>query len=406
VVAITAAAFAATVALMARALLRWFEPVYVLPFAMLAVMMTTGHLLARPHILAMPLMMVWVIGLVRAADAREAPSLWLLPVMVVWANMHGGFTLGIALSFAFAFEALLAARRERRIPEVAKSWGLFLGLAVACALLTPHGTDGIRFTWQILFESSNALERIGEWRSPNFQKLQPLELWLLGAVAVALYQGLSLPPVRLALLLVLLHLALKHIRNAELVGLLAPLIVASPIAAQWRAAQQAKPQLDSADRFFRQLARPAGDAAVLAGLSLLAAFTLWHASSRPLHLPPSIAPVKAVDAARKAGIEGPVLNKYDWGGYLIHSGIAPFIDGRADMYGDTFFKAYVEALELKSSDGLQKLIDKHQVEWTLLGADHPAVAVLDRTPGWQRLYSDKIAVVHVRAAAAAKASDR
>jgi hypothetical protein len=396
IVAIAALAFAGTIALLTRALLRWLEPIYVLLFVTLAVLMTASHLLARPHVLAMPLMMVWTIELVHASEAGRAPRLWLLPVMTLWANLHGGFTLGIALAFAFAIESLLAARREQRLSASAKSWGIFLAMAVASALFTPHGTQGLWFTWQTLFESSYALGRIGEWRSPNFQTFQPLELWLLAGLALTMYQGLRLPPIRLVLLLGLLHLALKHIRNVELVGLLTPLIVASPLAAQWRQAQQAKQQLEGADRLFRKLAQPAGDGAILMSLLVLVAMTLWLARSRPIEPPEVAAPVLAVQAAQTAGIKGPVLNSYGWGGYLIYSGIPPFIDGRADIYGDSFFKQYSEALELRSSDGLPNLLTKYKITWTLLGPDSAAVAMLDHLPQWRRLYSDKMAVVHVK----------
>ncbi len=149
VVAVTALAFAATIALLTRALLRWLEPIYALLFAVLAVSMTAGHLLARPHILAMPLMMIWTIELVRASEEKRSPRLWLLPVMTLWANMHGGFTLGLALACAFAVEALLACPREQRL-ATGKTWGLFLALALGSALVTPHGVQGILFTWQML----------------------------------------------------------------------------------------------------------------------------------------------------------------------------------------------------------------------------------------------------------------
>ena len=32
----------------------------------------------------------------------------------------------------------------------------------------------------------------------------------------------------------------------------------------------------------------------------------------------------------------PVLNNYDFGGYLIFFGVKVFVDGRTDMYGDAF----------------------------------------------------------------------
>jgi hypothetical protein len=394
VAAVAAVAFAATIALLTRALLKWLEPIYSLLFASLAVAMTAGHLLARPHILAMPLMMIWTIELVRASEARRSPGLWLLPVMTLWANLHGGFTLGIALACAIAVEAVLNSQQRA---TTARSWGVFLALTVISALVTPHGPQGILYTWQLLFELNYALTRVGEWRSPDFHVLQPLELWLLGGLALVLHQGLRLPPIRLALVLGLLHLALKHIRSVELVGLLVPLFIASPFARQWHAMQQERPQLQSLDRFFRRLAQPAGRSATLTSFLLVLAASVWNARARPLEPPESIVPAKAINAVRQAGIAGPVLNSYSSGGYLIYLGIPVFIDGRADMYGDTFLKQYVEAMELRKTDALENLIAKYDVAWTLLEPDNSAVALLDHLPQWRRFYTDKSAVVHVRA---------
>jgi hypothetical protein len=396
VVALTAFMFAVTIALLTRALLRHLEPIYVVLFAGLAISMTAGHVLARPHMLAMPFMMAWTIELVRASEANRAPSFWLLPLMVVWANLHGGFTLGLALGCAFALEALLAAWPQQRLASTAKGWGLFLVLALGCSLLTPHGTRGLWVTWQVMFQDNYALTRIGEWRSPDFHTLQPLELWLLGGLALALHQGLRLPPVRLLLLLGLIHLSLKHIRNVELLGLLAPLFVAAPLAAQWQQRRQATPQLEIADRLLGKLARPAGLGAMLVGLAVLVATPLSVSRIRPIELPESIVPLDAIKAASRAGLKGPVLNAYAWGGYLIFAGIPPFIDGRSDMYRDAFIQEYVSSLELQTTNGLVNLLDKHKVTWTLLPPELSAVALLDRLPGWRRVYADDIAVVHAR----------
>lgn len=396
VVALVAFAFAVTIALLTRALLRWLEPVHVLLIVVLAVLMAAGHVLARPHMLAMPLLMLWTIELVRAADSGRAPRWWMLPLMTLWANLHGGFTLGIALAGVFALEALLVAWRQQRIGPAARAWVPFVALAVAFSMATPNGWNGLVFTWQVMTDHGYTLARVGEWRSPDFQKFQPLELWLLGGLALVMYQGLRLPPVRLFLLLVLLHLALKHIRNVELVGLLAPLFMAAPFAAQWHERQQSRQQFDSADRVFRKLAQPAGAGAVLATLAMAVTLPLWVLRAAPLELPENVAPVRAVEAARNAGIEGPVFNTYDWGGYLIYMGIAPFIDGRADIYRDAFIKAYVEAHELRAPDSLQQLLDKYRVTWTLLKPESSAVAMLDHLPQWRRVYADQNSVVHAR----------
>lgn len=394
VVAVTALAFAATIAVMTRALLKWLEPIHALLFVGAAIAMTAGHVLARPHMLAMPLLLIWTIELVRASESKRPPNLWLLPVMTLWANLHGGFTLGIALAGALAMEAVISARREDRT-AVVKSWSLFLALALLSALLTPHGVQGILFTWQMLAEHTYALERVGEWRSPDFHTFQPLELWLLGGLAFVLHQGLRLPPIRLVLLIGLLHLALKHVRHIELVGLLAPLFLASPLAAHWRLTQHGKQQSHGLDQAFRKLAQPAGQGALFLCAVILVAVTLWWAKARPPAPHEALAPALAIKAVQQAGVKGPVLNSYETGGYLIYIGIAPFMDGRNDVYGDIFLKRYLEALELRSGDELRKILADFKISWTLLTPGSAAVAMLDQLPQWRRLYADKTAVVHV-----------
>ena len=395
VIMLTAAAFAGAIAILTRFLLKNFEPVHALIFAALAVMMTAPHLLARPHALAMPLLVIWTAYLVRASEQGRAPSFWLLPIMTLWANLHGGFTLGLALTLFFAVEGVLHARQKNETLVAVKSWALFVGLSLISALLTPHGIKGILFTVQIL-SGSYALDHILEWQSPSFHSIQPLEIWLLTGLAVALHQGLRFPIMRLILLLGLLHLALKHIRNVELIGLLAPLFLAAPLAKQWQERAVAGRQLASVDRIFQELARGANRRAVALTMAGLVLITLLSAQLSDPLLKKEISPVDALQAAQKAHLTGPVLNEYRFGGYLIYAGIPPFIDGRADMYGDDFMKEYFESLNLTTSDGLQKLLQKYRIEWTLLPPEIAAVALLDHLPEWHRLYADKIAVVHVK----------
>src|ERR1041384_5156511 len=95
---------AATYALLARYLARHLSETTALVLVAAALALTVPHLLARPHVLALPVMMAWVGGLVGAADRRSAPSFRLLPLMALWANLHGGFVLGLALVFPLALD--------------------------------------------------------------------------------------------------------------------------------------------------------------------------------------------------------------------------------------------------------------------------------------------------------------
>ena len=91
-----------------------------------------------------------------------------------------------------------------------------------------------------------------------------------------------------------------------------------------------------------------------------------------------------------------VFNDYDFGGYLIWSGIPTFIDGRTELFGETFMVQHDEASSLTPPGILVKLLDAYRVEATLLYRTTPAAALLDHTPGWTQIYADDRVVVHLR----------
>jgi len=45
---------------------------------------------------------------------------------------------------------------------------------------------------------------------------------------------------------------------------------------------------------------------------------------------------------------------------------------------------------------LVRTLNERGIKWTILSADSPALEVLDRLPNWQRFYTDKTAVIHIR----------
>ncbi len=391
VVVLGAAAFAASFALLLRLLLRDLKPLPALMFAGTAVVLMAPHFLARPHALAFPFMLWWVAGLVRAVEERRAPPPILLLAMLFWANLHGGFTLGLMLGGAFGLEALIGARdaAERKATFIA--WAKFGIAAVLVACITPYGPESMLVTLRI-FGLGDALKLIAEWRSPDFQSQPMQELVLLVAVYLALSRGLKLPLLRLLVVIGLLHLFLRYARNAELLATLAPLAIAPVLARQWPGLA-ADPQGSGR---LAQLVRPAGWRALGASLALAAIFAVGMVRFADIISPESTTPSAAVDYARQAGLKGHVFNHYGYGGYLIGAGIPTFIDGRGELYGGDFIKLYAEAVNLRGKEPLETILDRYQIQWTLLTKDQPANQLLAHLPGWHKAYGDDQATIFVR----------
>ena len=137
---------------------------------------------------------------------------------------------------------------------------------------------------------------------------------------------------------------------------------------------------------------------VVASLALLAGFaTTALLTTHDLTPARSLTPSAALDALTRAKA-GPIFNDYGFGGYMIRAGVAPFIDGRAELYGGPFIARHHRAVTLEDLPDLLRLLDEYKIGATLLAPGRPAVALLDRLPDWERLYGDDIAVAHVRKA--------
>ena len=200
---LTIACFAVSLALLTRFLLRWAEPFSALIAVALAASLVEGHLLARPHLLALPLLVLWSGALFAARDTGSAPPFRLLPVIVLWANLHDSYLFGLLLAFYLAAEAVLAGPRRLE----ARRWSLFAGLALAAALATPNGVAGLVEPFRLMAMPALQSSFI-EWRSPDFQDFQPLEIILLGLIALGLTSGVKVPLTRVLVLVGLCHTAL------------------------------------------------------------------------------------------------------------------------------------------------------------------------------------------------------
>lgn len=378
-VVLAAASASLAIALLARFLNARLArtPTLIILAATLALM--AGHMLARPHLLAMPIMVAWVAGLVDAMDRRSAPSFRLLPLMVLWANLHGGFVLGLALIGPIALDAIWQAPKDQQA-RVLLRWALFGITALAACCITPYGWEALMASRRILSLGA-ALAVIGEWRPANFGQAGPLEVSVLAAFAFVLWRGITLPPMRIVLVLGFVYMALGHVRNAEVLALLAPLVLAKPLGEQLGG----NGENTSAPN---RLLLSAIALCLIAGTIVVASIRQYTPSERA-------APIAAVDALKKLNVSR-VFNDYDFGGYLIWRGVPTFIDGRTELFGEKLMVDHNDASGLAKPDNLFRLLKDYKIDATFMRTESAATKLLDRIDGWEKVYSDELATIHVR----------
>jgi hypothetical protein len=351
--------------------MRWALAVLALLAAVLAPVA-----LARPHLLAWPLLAGWTLILLRSRQRRRSPPLWAAALMLLWANLHASYIVGLGLVGLFAMEAFVEERRAAPLGR----WTVFGLLSLAAALLTPHGLQGLLYPFQV--SGMRILPLISEWRPTSLPGDLLFVAFAAGLSLLAVWRWREVGPVRLALLAGLGWMAMEHSRHQALFAILGALVII-PRALPGQIGVKTAPHADRGTMAF-----------LLGGLVLL----LLARLSVPYQRADSATyPVTALGALPPQLKAQPVLNSYSFGGPLILHGIRPFIDGRSDMYGDDFTMFHQRLMDgdMAALDAAER---RFGLGWTILQPGTPLIAGLDRHPGWRRAYADGSAVVHVKRA--------
>jgi hypothetical protein len=368
-----AAAVAGTILVAGLHARLFMRPLHAVAAVILLFIFLEPSLLARPHALAWPLLAGWTILLLRARKAHCAPPLAATALILLWANMHASFIFGLVLAAFFAFEALVEEKDRKR---VLFAWGPFVLVSLLLALANPSGIQGLLYPFQV--SSMKALPVIQEWRPSTFSS-DPLffAVTALG-VLLAVLMGARPSPLRLLLIALLFYLAVSHMRHQAVFGIVACLLVASSLQ---------KREREDGPPFSLPIA-------LIAGVVLITIGAIRYAVP-DVHKEGPVYPSKALAALPPSLAREPVFNAYNLGGVLILKGIAPFIDGRADMYGDAF-TASAYRIERGDARLFDAAVAKWGLRWAILHPDQGLVHVLDNNPEWRRLYSDRYAVVFAR----------
>jgi hypothetical protein len=293
--------------------------------------------------------------------------------------LHGSFVFGFVIAGAVGLDALIMARWERILLG---RWIGFGVLSLAAAMLNANGLAGVLHPLTVA--GMDTLPLIQEWQPSTPLKTPWFFAILAAIVAAMLVKRVRPKPGEAALLVLMLGMALWQVRHQSWLAIVVALLV-TPYLALGRRADAAT--FGSPKEKWVGLSIAACAAVLLIVGRLMVPLVPDENSANPRNL---IAHIP--NAMRNQ----PVLNGYTMGGPLILAGVSPYIDGRADMYGDSFFADY-KAITDGDVARFNRAVVKYGIRWTILPAgNNRLVKALDSIPEWHRVYEDKVGVIHVR----------
>ncbi len=359
----------------------------------------------RPQMFSFVLLGALLALLARDNYRRGGARLWLaIPLMALWANLHGGFFIGIATLALYSAVAALCDLAAGAGWRRGAGLSLLTVVAAAATLINPYGigiwstvahalrnpyTRNVVDDWQPLWWAM-----LAQWHAaPSGVVLYLAVIAMVATLAVAWAaapRGGDLPLVAVAAMMALA--AFLSVRNMAL----AAMAVSGPLThhlAMLRA-RRAGARRPAAPW------RPASHLAMLAVACVMAGGGgLFSRELAPDRGYPS-----AVLAFMNAhGLHGNVLNEFGWGEYLIwHAAPADkvFIDGRYDtVYPFEVIRDYLEFYFDEPDAGA--VLDSYPHDFVLIGLQAPARRLMERRPDWKLLYRDNVALLYARASAPA-----
>jgi hypothetical protein len=349
----------------------------------------------RPQMITLLLVAIFIGVLTRYSDDGQGKRLWwMIPIMLLWVNLHGGYVVGLGL-IGLYIVSLILDRKWHLVPRL----GLVLLLATAMVPLNPNGFRMFSYPFETL--SLAAVTFIDEWASPDFHKLMFLPLALL---LFSLLGSLALSARRpqLSELFLLLITAFGALRSARHIPIFA--LIATPILARhvWDIIVTHKWE----KRFTGVEAPATGFALIFNLIFLLAPATLGvvrvthFVSNQPAYEARNY-PRAAVNFLLEKQLPAPLYNNYGWGGYLIrrlYPNYRVYIDGRADVYGDSFTLEAVRTFDGKPD--WRKPLERLGIRTVIITPDSPLASLLREDDTWTRAYEDRQAVIFTRSLSA------
>lgn len=328
------------------------------------------------------LLFVTILCRVLLAERRWL-RLFLPPLFACWANLHGGWTVGLGVLLAWtAVEVLLRAREWMRSAAVAGACGI-------ATLATPYGWH----LWSFIATTVRMGRDITEWQPLWRADLIDTVPWFVTVAAGAwlLRYAPSRRLHRFAVLAMLAYASARVIRIGPLFAMTAGMMLADACRRRW-------PE-PSARRMVEPTPAEPVAAVVIASLALGASVWVASSSLRCINVPSERAADPAAMNLLRSAQPGRLVTFFDWGEFALwHLGprLRVSMDGRREtIYSDARLAEHAAILDGEPA-GLRTLAD-WQPEYVWLPATSEQTRAWLASAGYRIEYRDDRSFVAVRA---------
>lgn len=329
--------------------------------------------------------------------------IWLVPIFLIWGNLHGGYVLGVILLGVMIggelLNKIIPGKTEFHMdwPEIRKLV-FWASSGMVAVLINPFGIG----MWKIPFNTVGVKalqDLISEWASPDFHQLfqQPM-LWMLFLIFIAI--GISKKTIDgtdLLSLIVFSWFAFTARRNFGPFAMVSAPVISRhlhDIFENWKSEGKNKNKLSATAGNISDNTRNWINLAIIV---LLVVAASWKAvdvnkTSFVREKESEIFPSQAVDILLNENNPGKIFNEYNWGGYLIWHlrDFQVFVDGRTDLYGDEILDDYLAVVKVQK--GWNQILDINKIDILLIKSGSN-LEIFAKNKGWHTIYKDSIAVV-------------
>ncbi len=375
------------------AIWRGANPSLAFPLVMLAVSSASIHFLARPHLFTLLLLPV-TLWMLDADRRRPSRAVWLLvPVTVLWTNLHGGFAIFLVCLALFiggiAVESLLGNQQWAAV----RRYATVLAACSLSTLLNPFGV-GLHIHIVQYLRADWIRNLVQEFQAPSFrgeEQAQFEALLLLGLIVVGRLIARR-QIVEVLWIVFLAHSALTSARHAPLYAVIAAPVMAAELTGLWKA-MLVPGHRSSLSNILFQIGQDTEPMFRRVSVWIPAALVIIACMGAPIAWPTDFPkegfPVRMVHRHARQLSAGRVFTTDQWADYLIYSFYPQqkvYFDGRSDFYGEELSKDYFALMQ--GGYRARQILQRNRFDLVLVPADCALATILKLAGEWTVLDDD------------------